>query len=81
VGIVLAQLGAPPDNPGSSHECSHQGYSPMHAQGVREVVLTDMGPTMDILKKNAKENACAGVSLTTQELEWYESSVLLSLFL
>lgn len=53
----------------------------MHAQGVREVVLTDMGPTMDILKKNAKENACAGVSLTTQELEWYESSVLLSLFL
>jgi len=38
--------------------------------GVREVVLTDMGPTMDILKKNAKENACAGVSLTTQELEW-----------
>jgi hypothetical protein len=38
---------------------------------MKEVVLTDMGPTMDILRKNAQENARDGVSLAVEELEWY----------
>jgi len=39
--------------------------------GVQDVVLTDMGPTMEILRKNAKSSAHAAGSITAERLEWY----------
>ncbi len=35
------------------------------------MVLTDMGPTMEILRKNAKSSAHAAGSITAERLEWY----------
>lgn len=49
-------------------------FSSLHCSGVKEVVLTDMGATMDILRKNVKENTPASGSLAAEELEWYAAA-------
>lgn len=43
---------------------------------MEDVVLTDMGDTMEVLRKNAREHAPATRSLTAVDLEWYSQQPL-----